>query len=232
MTKYTVEKETRLFTLLARSGTELCQKEECVWTAVASELTRRRKRSTDSVTFYKEYFSRLPGYPQENNGDLNLAAYSLVPGSGVLSSGLLKRILQDASANISAALGASIINIAVYQTVAPTMQSTPEASTVLGRAATSNVIILVGVGSGLVVLTGIIVLIVFLIKSKKRKQVGQSPEPLSYTKTAKLVDEEARSEHLKTTRNTTVVLYGGQREIKSGARETPVNAPVTSVAWE
>ena len=55
--------------------------------------------------------------------------------------------------------------------------------------------------------------------------MGQSPEPLSYTKTAKLVDEEARSEHLKTTRNTTVVLYGGQREIKSGARETPVDAP-------
>ena len=57
------------------------------------------------MTFYKEHFSRLPGYPQENNGDLDMVIYSLVPGSGVLTSELLKQVVEDASANITAAIG-------------------------------------------------------------------------------------------------------------------------------
>ncbi|XP_067939805.1 mucin-like protein [Watersipora subatra] len=229
MTKdeYTVEMEVTLFTLLATSATERCINDACTLVSTASEAKRRRKRSTNSVTFYKEYFSRLPGYPQENNGDLEMAIYSLVPGSGVLPSEVLKQVIEDASINVSATLGASIINIAVYQTVAPTMQSTPEASTLVGTVASSNIIILVGVGSGLVVLTVIIVLIMVLIRYNKRQKMTH-PEPLSY----KRHDEEADSEYNKITRNTTVVVHGGHRDITNGSSKTATQPPVSTVAWD
>ena len=65
-----------------------------------------RKRSTTSIVFYKEYFSRLPGYPQyDNNSDLQLAIYSLIPGTGVLPSTVLQDVVEDISANISTAMG-------------------------------------------------------------------------------------------------------------------------------
>ena len=65
-----------------------------------------RKRSTATITFYKEYFVRLPGYPQiDSNGDLQLAIYSLVPGTGVLTSTTLKQVVEQITANISAVLG-------------------------------------------------------------------------------------------------------------------------------
>lgn len=64
-----------------------------------------RKRST-AITFYKEYFARLPGYPQlDGNGDLQLAVYSKIPGSGVLESEQLLSVIVGASADIEASLG-------------------------------------------------------------------------------------------------------------------------------
>ena len=64
-----------------------------------------RKRST-TVTFYKEYFSRLPGYPQyDDNNNLQLAIYALIPGVGVLSADDLEIGVTAASADLTAALG-------------------------------------------------------------------------------------------------------------------------------
>lgn len=64
-----------------------------------------RKRAA-VTTFYKEFFARLPGYPQiDSNGDLQLAIYSQVSGSGVLSSDKLYSVITQASADIQLELG-------------------------------------------------------------------------------------------------------------------------------
>ncbi|XP_067939788.1 mucin-like protein [Watersipora subatra] len=173
MTKdeYTVEKEVSLFTLLAASANELCAENICSFIP-DSEARRRRRRSAGSVTFYKEYFSRLPGYPQENNGDLDLAIYSILPGSGVLPNSLLKQAVEDVAVNISIALGVNITIIVDDSIVInPTTAATEYA------AAESKFIIYVAVGSGLVALTIVIVLIAACAThSKKHKGIAQSPE--------------------------------------------------------
>ena len=58
------------------------------------------------MEFYKEYFSRLPGYPTENNnGGLDMAVYCLIPGDGLLVGGDLLSAMEEATAAIEAALG-------------------------------------------------------------------------------------------------------------------------------
>ena len=70
-----------------------------------------RKRSV-SVTFYKEYFSRLPGYPQlDGNGDLLLAIYSMIPGTGVLSGTQLQQTVTAASTQIQSSLGKRLCDV-------------------------------------------------------------------------------------------------------------------------
>lgn len=70
-----------------------------------------RKRAAAIPVFYKEYFSRLPDYPKYDvNGDLHLGIYSLIPGSGVLSSNQLQAALQSATDTISLTLGMQAFN--------------------------------------------------------------------------------------------------------------------------
>lgn len=58
------------------------------------------------MTFYKEDFSRLPGYPQiDSDGNLKLAIYSNVAGTGVLSSSQLLQAVQASQADIEASFG-------------------------------------------------------------------------------------------------------------------------------
>ena len=76
------------------------------WVFDTNIICLHRKRSTTSTKFYKEYFARLPGYPQyDSNSDLELAIYTLVPGTGVLTSDILKSVVEGTSMNITDVLG-------------------------------------------------------------------------------------------------------------------------------
>ncbi|XP_067928014.1 mucin-like protein [Watersipora subatra] len=171
ISEYTVEKEITLFTLLASSANTKCTTSSC-WS--------RRKRSTGSVTFYKEHFSRLPGYPQENNGDLDMVIYSLVPGSGVLTSELLKQVVEDAAANITAAIGADVTNIALHvtpttttSTAAVTTTQTAVETTVSEAKNMSGAYIAIGVTGGLLLIAAVVVIV--MIKLKKSKNSKTTP---------------------------------------------------------
>ncbi|XP_067928026.1 uncharacterized protein [Watersipora subatra] len=175
VSEYTLMKEISLFTLLADSATAACARTSCDYVPVVSETKRRRKRSANSVTFYKEYFSRLPGYPIDNNGDLELAIYTLIPGSGVLPSEALKLVVEDVSTNISVTLGANLINLEALYTEAP--PTTDNTEVTAEPFPLTTVYIAVGVGLGVLVLA--IIIAIVIVKLKKGNENTKTVYPIS-----------------------------------------------------
>ncbi|XP_067939795.1 mucin-like protein [Watersipora subatra] len=172
--EYTVEKEITLFTLLAASANEICADDNCNLISVNLETKLRRKRSAHSLTFYKEYFSRLPGYPEESNKTLELAIYSLIPGHGVLPRDLLKLAIEEVSVNISKALGADSLYIVTTSQVTSTSSSVISNTAIASEPVTAieddarQFITYLAVSAALVLLTLLFVLFAGWVKRSKR----------------------------------------------------------------
>lgn len=178
--EYTGEKEITLFTTLAASLTTLCADGSCNYVATSA---RRRKRST-AVTFYKEDFSRLPGYPQiDSDGNLKLAIYSNVAGTGVLSSTQLLQAVQASQADIEASFGVTLVGAeAIYTTTPATTVGETDPTTTVGttKGGLGTVYIIIIVLVILVVVGGAAGLIVFLkLRAKKNAKVASDPESSS-----------------------------------------------------
>jgi len=69
-------------------------------------LSFSKRATVGPLTIYKEYFSRLPGFPKyDENNDLQLGIYVKIPDVGYLSHQNLLEIFEDATDNITSATG-------------------------------------------------------------------------------------------------------------------------------
>jgi len=118
--EYTGEKENILFTELAQAATDTCWYGDCVVIDPENEGGGTWSEPS-SVTYNKEYFARLTGYPRENeDGSIAMAVYCIIPGTGVLENNKVWNAVNTAANDIQNSLGVTLSDIAVLLVPLPT----------------------------------------------------------------------------------------------------------------
>lgn len=163
ITEWNEQMESDFKVKVAEAATAYCYPDRCGLT----QLSSRRKRSSDKIEFASDMVNILPGYPKKStdNSSITLLAFYLQLPQGfsddVVDKDVLKAIVESKVQSIEGSLGGTIVSI---QPLIVTTETTEKGD----KESKPQNAVIIGASVGVAILVVVMIALLFRFKRRKR----------------------------------------------------------------